>query len=120
MSILLLVLTFLVALAAAAGVFLIWRQLGTASGVQVLTGFAARCDALDRSLSQKLATSQADMAGRLEQVKGDLRQQVSDRLESGFSAMRISVEEHLASGRREQSDTETTYDFHRPVPSLGT
>jgi len=103
MSILLLVLTFLVALAAAAGVFLIWRQLGPASGVQVLTGFAARCDALDRSLSQKLATSQADMAGRLEQVKGDLRQQVSDRLESGFSAMRISVEEHLASGRREQS-----------------
>jgi DNA recombination protein RmuC len=99
----LLVLVFLLALAAAAGVFLLWRQLGSLGQGQALAGFSARCDALDQSLSHKLASSQADMAGRLEQAKGDLRQQVSDRLETGFTSIRDSLEQHLAGGRREQA-----------------
>ncbi len=44
------------------------------------------------------------MAMRLEKTKGDLRQQVSDRLEQGFSRIHNSVEEQLTCGRREQAE----------------
>ena len=44
------------------------------------------------------------MAGRLEQTKGDLRQQVSDRLADGFNGIRGAVEEQMTAGRREQSE----------------
>jgi DNA recombination protein RmuC len=48
--------------------------------------------------------SAADLAARLEQTKGDLRQQVSDRLSEGFSGIRSAVEEQLNHGRREQAE----------------
>jgi len=44
------------------------------------------------------------MAMRLEQTKGDLRQQVTDRLNQGFSLFRGLVEEQLTCGRREQAE----------------
>jgi DNA recombination protein RmuC len=44
------------------------------------------------------------MASRLEQTKGDLRQQVADRLGDGFSGVRATVEEQMKAGRREQSE----------------
>ena len=44
------------------------------------------------------------MAMRLEQTKGDLRQQVTDRLDQGFSLFRGLVEEQLTCGRREQAE----------------
>jgi DNA recombination protein RmuC len=99
----LLLFTFLLAVAIAGGVFLLWRQAAAASSAPALAALASRSDALDHSLSQKLASSQADMAGRLESVKGDLRQQVSDRLDAGFTSLRDSLEQHLAGGRREQT-----------------
>src|SRR6266446_7228802 len=43
------------------------------------------------------------MATRLEQTKGDLRQQVTDRIQQGFSEIRSSVERQLAAGREEQN-----------------
>jgi DNA recombination protein RmuC len=43
------------------------------------------------------------MASRLEQTKGDLRQQVTDRIQQGFSEIRGSLEQQLASGREEQT-----------------
>ncbi len=43
------------------------------------------------------------MAMRLEQTKGDLRQQVADRLGDGFSSIRGAVEEQIKAGRHEQS-----------------
>jgi DNA recombination protein RmuC len=58
---------------------------------------------LERGLGQSFAKSAADMAQRLEQTKGDLRQQVTDRLTTGFKEIHASLEEHLASGRREQA-----------------
>jgi DNA recombination protein RmuC len=58
---------------------------------------------LERGLSQSFAGATADIAKRLEQTKGDLRQEVSDRIANGFKEIRTSVEEQLASGRREQS-----------------
>jgi DNA recombination protein RmuC len=43
------------------------------------------------------------MASRLEGTKGDLRQEVADRLTRGFREIRDSVDSQLADGRREQS-----------------
>jgi DNA recombination protein RmuC len=57
---------------------------------------------LERGLGQSFAKSAADMAQRLEQTKGDLRQQVTDRLTTGFKEIQGSVQEHLVTGRREQ------------------
>ncbi len=54
-------------------------------------------------LEARFAAATADMAGRLEQVKGDLRQQVADRLSDGFTQVRSAVDEQLARGRHEQS-----------------
>ena len=58
---------------------------------------------LERGLGQSFAKSAADMAQRLEQTKGDLRQEVTDRLTAGFKEIHVSLEEHLAGGRREQA-----------------
>jgi DNA recombination protein RmuC len=56
------------------------------------------------SLSQQFASARADMAQRLEQTKGDLRQAVADRLIEGFSDIRTALETQLQSGRREQAE----------------
>ncbi|HYL12406.1 MAG TPA: DNA recombination protein RmuC [Terriglobales bacterium] len=58
---------------------------------------------LDLSITQQLRSATADMAGRMESTKGDLRQEVADRVSSGFREIRDSVEGQLASGRREQT-----------------
>ena len=43
------------------------------------------------------------MASRLESTKGDLRQEVTDRLSQGFTEIRTTVEGQLAGGRQEQT-----------------
>src|SRR5919201_758788 len=58
---------------------------------------------LRESLSQKFTAATADMAMRLESTKGDLRQEVTDRLSQGFAQIQSSVEAQLAGGRREQT-----------------
>src|SRR5438445_10454544 len=65
---------------------------------------AHQAQGLHESLSQRFTSATADMAMRLEQTKGDLRQQVTDRLDQGFSLFRGLVEEQLTCGRREQAD----------------
>lgn len=79
------------------------RASGAALQAQALEQLARQAAALQQTLSQQFATATADMASRLEQTKGDLRQQVTDRLSEGFLGIRNSVEEQLASGRREQA-----------------
>jgi DNA recombination protein RmuC len=63
----------------------------------------SRLQSLEQALSQRFSTATTDMAARLEQAKGDLRQQMSDRVALGFAEIRSGVEEQLASGRNEQS-----------------
>jgi DNA recombination protein RmuC len=60
-------------------------------------------EGLNAALGQKFSAATADMASRLEQTKGDLRQQVTDRIQQGFSEIRGSLEQQLASGREEQT-----------------
>ncbi len=82
---------------------IVLRRVSTASQVDVKAEVAGALERLDSTLGQKISLSTADMASRLEQTKGDLRQQVTDRIQQGFSEIRGSVEQQLASGREEQN-----------------
>jgi len=82
---------------------LLLRRLSAAAQVDVKAEVAGGIEGLDASLGQKFSAATADMASRLEQTKGDLRQQVTDRIQQGFSEIRGSVEQQLASGREEQT-----------------
>ncbi len=79
------------------------RRSSTAAQVDVKTEVAGQIESLNASLGQKFSAATADMASRLEQTKGDLRQQVTDRIQQGFSEIRGSLEQQLASGREEQT-----------------
>jgi DNA recombination protein RmuC len=70
---------------------------------ETLAQLSTQLSKIDVSISQGLRSSTADMAARLEGTKGDLRQQVTDRLARGFQEIRDSVEAQLANGRREQT-----------------
>src|SRR5512140_2504834 len=58
---------------------------------------------LQRSLTESFSRANADMAGRVEQIKGDLRSDLSDRLQTGLNGVRETVDRQLAEGRNEQS-----------------
>ena len=79
------------------------RRTKPASQVDANAEVAAALESLNAGIGQKISLSTADMASRLEQTKGDLRQQVADRIQQGFSEIRASVEQQLAAGREEQT-----------------
>src|SRR6266436_1766251 len=79
------------------------RRVSTAAQVDVKAEVASLLESLGTSLGQKFSSATADMASRLEQTKGDLRQQVTDRIQQGFSEIRSSVEQQLSAGREEQN-----------------
>ena len=79
------------------------RRTSASAQVDVKTEVAAQIESLNASLGQKFSAATADMASRLEQTKGDLRQQVTDRIQQGFSEIRGALEQQLASGREEQT-----------------
>ena len=60
-------------------------------------------DAIRRGLEDKFTSATADMAKRLADTKGDLRQELTDRLESAFKLMRDSVDAQMLASRTEQS-----------------
>jgi DNA recombination protein RmuC len=82
---------------------LLLRRISVASQVDGKAEVAAALERFNSELGQKISISTADMASRLEQTKGDLRQQVTDRIQHGFSEIRSSVEQQLAAGREEQN-----------------
>ena len=79
------------------------RRVSAASQADVKAEVGAALERLDTALGQKISLSTADMATRLEQTKGDLRQQVTDRIQQGFTEIRCSVEGQLKTGREEQN-----------------
>src|SRR5260370_15457805 len=79
------------------------RRVSAAAQVDVKAEVASLLESRGTSLGQKFSSATADMASRLEQTKGDLRQQVTDRIQQGFSEIRSSVEQQLAAGREEQN-----------------
>src|SRR5215813_14396857 len=80
------------------------RQVSAIAQVDVKREVAGQVEILNGSLGQKFSSATADMASRLEQTKGDLRQQVADRLGDGFSGLRTVVEGQMKAGRQEQSE----------------
>jgi DNA recombination protein RmuC len=87
----------------ALGALLFKRVSQASSQEESLVRLAKQAESLHQTLSQQFAASNVDIAARLEQTKGDLRQQVSDRLVEGFSGIRGAVEEQMTAGRQEQS-----------------
>ena len=88
-------------------VLLLWLafyQRSSYSQAAVIKRLVDQASGLHESLSRQFASASADMASRLEQTKGDLRQQVADRLGDGFSGVRATVEEQMKAGRKEQSE----------------
>src|SRR6202167_3834531 len=79
------------------------RRVSASAQVDVKAEVAGQLERFSSALGQKISISTADMASRLEQTKGDLRQQVTDRIQQGFSEIRSSVEQQLATGREEQN-----------------
>jgi DNA recombination protein RmuC len=83
--------------------FRLQKQFNHSSQLEAINRLAADSQALQQVLSAQFASARADMAQRLEQTKGDLRQQVTDRLGDGFSSIRAAVDQQLQDGRREQA-----------------
>jgi DNA recombination protein RmuC len=81
---------------------LLWH-IKKASQVNDPLALAKETASLREVLSQRFTAATADMAMRLENTKGDLRQGVTDRLSQGFAQIQASVEAQLAGGRREQT-----------------
>ena len=94
-------------------VLLLGRRTTVSSQAAELQALAKESALLRESLSHKFSAATADMAMRLESTKGDLRQEVTDRLGEGFKEIRNSVEAQLAGGRREQ-----TYDLREARAEL--
>jgi DNA recombination protein RmuC len=88
-------------------VLLLWLVVNQRSGASQAAGFKSlvdRTEGLHQSLTQQFSAATADLASRLEQTKGDLRQQVSDRLSEGFTGVRQAVDRQMAAGRQEQAE----------------
>ena len=79
-------------------VSLVRRGFGSSAQGEALERLASQAEQLHMALSGQFASATTDMATRLEQTKGDLRQQVSDRLGDGFTLMRNAVEGAVAYG----------------------
>jgi DNA recombination protein RmuC len=84
------------------GVVLFWHLKNGPQSTEI-KDLACQYTKVHESLSQRFTAATADMAMRLEQTKGDLRQEVTDRLGDGFRQIGGSVETQLTSGRREQA-----------------
>jgi len=77
------------------------------SGLSQVAGIkrlVEQSEGLQKALTQQFSAATADMASRLERTKGDLRQQVADRLADGFAGIRVTVEEQMKAGRQEQAE----------------
>src|ERR1700691_6324189 len=79
------------------------RRVLAAAQVDVKAEVAGQLERFNTALGQKISVSTADMATRLEQTKGDLRQQATDRIQQGFSEFRSSVEQQSVASRGEQN-----------------
>ena len=91
----------LLLLVLAAGLFWQLKSSSQAAEIKELADQAAK---VHESLLQRFSAATVDMATRLERTKGDLRQDVTDRLSDGFNGIRSAVDAQLTGGRREQSE----------------
>jgi len=79
-----------------------------------------RLGELENTLQAAFAQANADMAARVEQVKGDVRADLADRLHGGFTGVRETMDRQLREGRTEQSQrlAETTRSLEQRFAAL--
>src|SRR5208337_4607287 len=79
------------------------RRVSAAAQVDVKAEVAGQLERLGTSLGQKFSAATADMASRLEQTKGDLRQQVADRAKPRLDSRsrRFEADGHHRAGAAE-------------------
>jgi DNA recombination protein RmuC len=87
--------------AAVAGIaILLWRS---GAGGNSFNKIGDRLDAIAREMDSKFTRATADMAARLSETKGELRQATADRISQEFLGLRNEVERQLKAGREEQA-----------------
>jgi DNA recombination protein RmuC len=84
------------------GIMILLMRAGGATDANA--AMVAHLDAVAHDLEGKFSTATADMAQRLEQVKGEMVQQTSDRLSGGFGDLKTELQQQLSSGRQEQAN----------------
>ena len=97
---LLLVLNFVLAILVTR---MLQKQAATSLGVSELAKLSEATENLQNALSGQLTVATGDLAQRLERTKGDLRQEVADRLGEGFRLMHDAVEDQMKMVRDEQA-----------------
>lgn len=85
-------------------VVLLLRRSNGARQSDAISQLANQNANLQQNLTAQMSAATADMAMRLEQTKGDLRQQFTDRLTEGFETVRGAVDAQMVSGRKEQAE----------------
>ena len=86
---------------AVVGIFLVLARLRTLSPNDSFAQLTERLNSVADSLDEKLTQTRSDIAGRLQQVKGDLSLESADRLSGGFLGLKTGLEHQLSSGRQE-------------------
>jgi DNA recombination protein RmuC len=67
-------------------------------------GILGRSESAQDSLARQFTAASHEMTSRLEQTRGDIRQQVADRLSEGFLSLQSGLSQQMQDGRREQSE----------------
>jgi len=77
---------------------------------------------VERLLSESFSKANLDMAARVEQIKGDLRSDLADRLQMGFDHLRDSTESKLAALADKQTEglRESRRELTATLNTLGT
>ena len=73
------------------------------AGANSFDRLVEQLEVVARDLDGKFARATADMAERLSDTKGDLRQETADRIAQGFLALKNDLEQQLKAGREEQA-----------------
>src|SRR6266404_912751 len=85
------------------GILIVLAQLRSLSPNDSIAKITERLNSVADSLDEKLTQSRTDLAGRLQQVKGDLSLESADRLSGGFLSLKNAVEQQLSAGRQEMA-----------------
>jgi DNA recombination protein RmuC len=75
----------------------------SSAGANSFDKLVKQLEVVARDLDGKFVRATADMAERLSDTKGDLRQETADRIAQGFLALKNDLEQQLKAGREEQA-----------------
>ena len=86
---------------AVVGIFFVLARLRKLSPNDSFAKITERLNSVADSLDEKITQTRSDIAGRLQQVKGDLSLESADRLSGGFLSLKTTLEHQLSAGRQE-------------------